>query len=160
MKRTMMALAVALLVGTTAMAQDDSKKEKKFDKTEMIQKMTERTVKQYGLDDDQAAKLLKLNTEYAGKMGPMDGPGRGPGGPGRGPRGGNNDSNSSSQERPELTDEQKAEIETRMKEMKANQEAYQKELQSIMTADQFKNYQADQQKRKNRGGGRPQQNKE
>lgn len=152
MKRTIMALAVALSVGTTAMAQDDSNKERKFDKTEMIQKMTDRTVKQYGLDDEQAAKLLKLNTEYADKMRPMGGPGGGPGGP-RGMRPGGEDD----QERPELTDEQKAEMETRMKEMKANREAYQKELEGIMTADQFKSYQADQEKRRNRGG-RPQRN--
>ena len=83
-----MTLAAAILMCSAAVAQEEQQKkgprpEKKFDKTEMVKHRTDETVKQYSLNADQADKLLKLNMEYADKMGP--GP-RGPRGPHHGGR--------------------------------------------------------------------------
>ena len=140
MKRMMMALAVSLMMTTAVMAQDNQSngkigKMRMMDPTEMIQKRTDATVKKYGLDETQAKKLLELNTKYASKMGPRMGrPG------GRRP-----DANNA---RPELTDEQKAQMKERRQKMEEQMNAYNTELQGILTADQYKSYQADQQKQR------------
>lgn len=64
-----MALAAAIMMSSAAMAQTkDSVKVRKFDKTEMAKKRTAMTVKRYGLNSEQAAKLLELNTQYADSM--------------------------------------------------------------------------------------------
>lgn len=61
-----MVVATALMLSSVAMAQDKTaNRHKGFDKTEMIQRRTEKMVKQYGLSKDQAAQLLALNMEYA-----------------------------------------------------------------------------------------------
>ena len=59
--------------------------------------------------------------------------------------------------RPELTEEQKKQMEAERKQMEATRKAYDAELQKIMTADQFKQYQEDMKKRGSRGhhGPRP-----
>ncbi len=157
------ALSVALMMGTAVQAQDNKSEgkrpEKKFDKTEMIQKRTADVVKKYGLNDEQSKKLLALNTKYADKMG---GPGRGHrgghGGPGmKGPKGdqkppkdmkdGNRPDFSKDGKRPELTEEQKQKMEAFRKEREATMKAYDAELQQIMSAEQYKQYKADMQKR-------------
>jgi len=138
---TMMA---AVLVITSAMAQEDSKNgqrpQRKFDKTEMIKHRTDETVSRYKLSDKQAKQLLELNTKYADKMGP-------------GPRGHHYPGHHGTKRPPVPKDAkgQKPEppkddtkMQERRKEMEANMKAYDAELKKIMTADQFKSYQADQ----------------
>ena len=92
-------------------------------------------VEELGLDEAQGAKLLELNQKYPQAM---MGPG-GPGGPGRGPGMGRSakKSDKNKGERPELTEEQKE----RMKEMKADREAYEAGLKEILTEEQFKTWQ-------------------
>ena len=142
MKKLMLALAVALMTTTMTMAQEEqnttnNNKMRRMDPKEMIQKRTDATVKKYGLDETQAKKLLELNTKYASQMRPrMMRPG--------GQRGVNNN------DRPDLTADQKAKMEERRKKMDEQRKAYETELQGILSADQFKSYQADMQKRANR----------
>lgn len=69
MKRMIMAFAALLIVGTATMAQtSDSTKSGKPDRSEIIKKRTEVVALKYGLNEEQKAKLLDLNTKYSGKM--------------------------------------------------------------------------------------------
>ncbi len=154
MKKTIMTVMLALATCTLTFAQSEDNRKEPPSKTEMIQHQTDRTVEALGLDSDQAAKLLELNTAYADKM-PMGG---GPGGP-RGPRPGGccpescNQGASESATKPEPPS--KEDMEAKMKEMQANREAYDKELQEILTADQYTKYQELQKQRmQRRPGGR------
>lgn len=130
-------------MATSAMAQDDAsngeKQERKFDQTEMIKKRTEGTAKKYGLNEEQTAKLLELNQKYASSM---PGPRMRPGRPGEGGR-----PERDSVNRPKPTEDMKAKMDERRKKMEEDMAAYNKELQAIMTEDQYKSYQADMQKR-------------
>jgi len=132
MKKMILTCVVATMISASAVAQDQvNQQEKKFDKTEMIQHRTNRMVKEYGLNSDQAEKLLKLNTKYADKMpmGHRGGRGKGPG------------KQAGDGQRPPRMDASKR------SEMKATREAYQTELKSIMTTEQYTQY---EQKEKNR----------
>jgi hypothetical protein len=164
MKQIVMALTATLMMATAASAQDNKQQrpERRMDPSEMIQKRTDNTVKTYGLNEDQAKKLLELNKKYADKMGPRMGGPRGGrrGGPGMrpdgqtgaSPRGGNGEGR-----RPELTEEQRKQMEARRQEMNETMKQYDAELKTIMTEDQYKAYQADRQKRMQEGfrGHRP-----
>lgn len=140
MKQLLMTIVAAVMFSSAAMAQDQEKGKKK---EEMAKHRTEKMVKDYDLNDKQAAKLLELNTKYADKMRPHRGP-RGPHGP-HGMKG----------QRPEPpTKEMKAEMEKKRAEMEKEQKAYDAELQKILTPDQYKLYQHDMQKHR-KGGPRP-----
>lgn len=70
MKKIMMTMAAALIMTSAAMAQNENKDNTtKLSRTERIQKRTDATVKRYNLNEEQAKKLLELNTKYDGKMG-------------------------------------------------------------------------------------------
>ena len=158
-----------MIAVTAAQAQDNNTPRpngRQFDRTEMIKQRTDNTVKKYGLNEDQAAKLLALNTKYADTMGP----GRGMGGR-RGGQGGirprprpnfdgNNGQGFQQGQRPEMTDEMRQQMEKMRKEREEATKKYEEELQTILTAEQFKSYQADQEEMRknfgNRRGGRGQ----
>lgn len=151
MKKMILAF-VALISMTAAQAQDDNNGKRperpQMDRTEMVKHRTDDTVKKYGLDSNQAAKLLELNTKYADKMG--RGFGGRPGGFGgqRGQRG----------QRPEMTEEMKQQMEAQRKEQAEAMKQYDAELQTILTPEQYKTYKEDQEKRMKEGGrrgGRP-----
>ena len=162
MKRIIMTMAAAVLMSSAVLAQEKKegqRPERKFDKTEMIKHRTDETVKQYSLNEKQAAKLLELNTKYADKMGPR-GPHRG--GPGRhhgmrpGPKPDGETAATPQQpkdekKRPELTEEQKAKMKAEREEMQQTMKAYDAELQKIMTDEQYKQYKADMEKRRQHG---------
>ena len=140
------ALVAMFTLTSVAIAQNNDGQRKTPSREEMIQNRTDRTVKRYGLDAGQREKLLKLNTEFAGKLEPMGGRR----GFNRGQRGENRtDSNQVQRQRPT-----KEQMEARMKEMKANHEAYQKEIRKIFTKDQFEKFQADQKQFQQRTGRR------
>jgi len=157
MKKMILAFAATMMM-TAAMAQDDNQQgrqeRRRMDRTEMIKNRTDRTVKQYGLNEEQAKQLLELNTKYSDTMGPGQ---RGPrmGGGRGGMRGGfdrNRQGNGQGNgQRPELTEEQKQQMEAGRKKMEENMKQYDTELQKIMTPDQYKAYQADMEKRRNEG---------
>ena len=158
MKKMMMAIA-AMLITVGASAQDINQAQKpeenKLDRTEMIKKRTDDTVKKYGLNEEQAKKLLEANTKYADKFpsprgfmgGPRGGAQRGGGfGTDRRERPSMRDG-----QRPQLTEEQRAQFEARRKTQEEAMKAYNEELQKIMTPEQYKAYQEDMQKQRARG---------
>lgn len=150
MRKLAIALAALLLTATAATAQNDKSEKKPIDRTEMLKKRTEFTVKRYGLDEKQAARLLELNTKFADKMGPRAfGMGRGGRrGPGMGPRPNGNAPLNMGQ-RPELTEEQKAKVGERRKEMEESMKAYSDSLKSIMTEEQYQKYTEDMKRGQN-----------
>ena len=166
MKKVFLAL-VAMITVTAAQAQGDNRPQRgdrQVDRTEMIKQRTDNAVQKYGLNEDQAAKLLSLNTKYADQMGPgMGRGGRRGGGQGGGMRprpgfGGNDGQGFQQGQRPEMTEEMRAQMEKMRKEREEAQKKYDEELQTILTPDQYKAYQADQEEmRRNfgnrRGGG-------
>lgn len=148
MKKIILGLMAAMTIGATAMAQSQV-----ADRSEMIQKRTESVAKKYGLSDEQKQKLLELNTKYADIMGPsmrMRGK-RGNGGAMRQRPGSNfgarpENGDSAALGRFRLSEEQRARIDERRKQMKEQREAYNKELQAIMSDEQYKSYTADMEK--------------
>ena len=164
-----MAAIAVFALSMSAQAQEENKLQRpmKKDKTEMVQHRTNEMVKQYGLNDKQAQQLQALNEKYADKMGPGRGhrhPGGRPDGfgdkKGRDFKGGKHHKGDSVRgQRPQMTDEQKAKMTQMRQERMAAMKEYDKELQAILTADQYKAYKDDMQKRGPRGprGDNPQQ---
>ena len=74
MKKTIMAVAAAVMMSVSALAQQEVQPQqaggepRQMDKTELVKQHTERMVTEYGLNADQAAKLLEVNTQYFDKM--------------------------------------------------------------------------------------------
>ena len=160
MKRFFLLMTAAVLMGTTAVAQDNRPQ---FDRTEMIKQRTDQMVEKYKLNETQAKQLLDLNTKNAETMGPMMGMGRMGGGRpgGMGGRRGGGQAGPGGQGAPQMggggfqmTEEQRAQFEEMRKQREENQKKYDAELEKILTPDQFKSYQEDQkQMREQRGRG-------
>ena len=166
MKKIVMTL-VALLTMTAAMAQQSDNQQRRAPKKMDAQEMTDRMAKDLGLNDQQKAQVLALNKEYQDVL---DGPGmgRGPRGHHRGPRpdslsrqkpdgqtgatGQAGQEKPKAGERPQLTEEQKAE----MKQRHAKREEYNTKLKAILSADQQKKWQ-EMHKRGGQGRGPRQQ---
>ena len=71
MKKFLMMLVAATTLMLSANAQNADNQQgehKQLDKTEIIQKQTDRMVERYGLSEEQAKQLLKLNTAYGGRF--------------------------------------------------------------------------------------------
>jgi Spy/CpxP family protein refolding chaperone len=145
---------IALISMTAAMAQQsDNNRERKAPQPPTAEQMTDRMAQTLNLNDDQKARLLKLNTEYKDVL-------RGPGRMGRGQRGPRPDgttgaSQQQSQQRerpnrPELTEEQKKEMAARME----KRQKYDEEVKKILTEEQYKSWKKQHQRRPGlRGGG-------
>lgn len=144
---------VALLSMTAAMAQSENgerKPRKQMTPTEMTSQMA----KELKLTDSQKSKIQALNEAYKDYLG-------GPAGMGPGKRGKRPDAHTGATQqqgqekpqRPELTDEQKAE----MKQHMAKREEYNTKLKGILTDDQYKSYQKQHMRRGPGGprGGKP-----
>ena len=144
MKKIVMTM-IALLTMTAAVAQNGNG-ERRFQRP-TPEDQTNRMAEQLKLDDKQKAKVLDLNKEYENVlMGGMGrGFGRGQGGPG-GFQGGQQG------QRPELTEEQRAEMQKQMQQRMEKRQEYEKKLKEILTDDQFKTYQEQQQQGRGRGG--------
>lgn len=140
MKKVILTL-VALLSMTAMQAQNSDNNERKAPKKPTPEEMTNRMAKMLKLDDGQKAKVLELNKKYDGKFnGPDMRGGRPPKPEGMG-KGAKSDAKTSATqqrpERPQLTEAQRAEMEQH----RAQREAYNTQLKSILTEEQFKNYQ-------------------
>lgn len=151
MKRMIMAFAALVMMSSAAMAQkNDTTKAARPDRTEIIKKRTEAVALRYGLNEEQKAKLLELNTKYDGRMRM--------GAPGRGDR----------RMRPVMREPmKKADIKgdsvagrpakadggknmkrpVPRKPMANGMQQYDEELKTIMTEEQYTKYKADMQKR-------------
>lgn len=153
MKKIVLAIAALFVMSASTMAQDEQQKEarQRPSQTEMIQQRTDETVKQLGLNQEQAKKLLELNTKYADKIGFRRGgmrPGRN-GGP-RFVRGERRDSTMRAPRQPrEGANPQ--DMQKMREEARKAMEAYTTELKAILTEEQFTTYQSEMQKRFQRG---------
>lgn len=164
MKKILLTIVAGMMMTANVMAQEanqNNPERRQMDPKEMVKQRTEQTVKQYGLSEEQAAKLLDLNTRFMGKipMGPMGGQrmgqGRRPQGQmgqiGQMPQRPQRPQNDSVQgRRPQMGQMSNRE------EMRKNMETYEAELKNILTEEQYKTYRNDQQNRfQGRRGDRP-----
>ena len=144
---------MALTMTATMMAQgtrQERNQRGQFDRTEMLKQRTTETAKELGLNEEQTAKLLELNTKYADRMRPqmrgqrMDRPERRE----MGNRGDSLTRNPQGQQRMRMTEEE-------MNNMRDAQKAYDSELKTILTEEQFNKYkEAEQRRLQQRGGQR------
>ena len=80
MKKLVLTMIAMVTMSLSAMAQDTAQVRRQFNPEQMAKMRTDAVVKKYGLNEEQAKKLLDLNTRFAGKirpMGPMGGQRRG-----------------------------------------------------------------------------------
>ena len=190
MKKTMMAIAAAMMMSASMMAQNEqpqAQQAPQMDRAEMLKARTEQMVKDYGLNEEQAKKLEALNTEYAEKipMMPMMRGQRGQGqrgqmgqgqrpqgqmGQGQRPQRQPGDSTRRGQ-RPQMGQMgqmgQGQRPQMNFEEMRKNMEAYNAELEKIMTQEQYAKYRESMGRRMGGGqrgqggcggGNRPQRN--
>ena len=176
MKKMMVAF-IAMTMCANVMAQEvnEQKQEPKpVDKEEMAQKRTDFMVEKYGLNEEQAAKLLELNKAHADKQRPMRRDFRRP--PMKKFEGKALEEKEMAPEEMDKVPEKMEKAPEKMEkapekmdkpalkekkpgmrdEMKKEREAYENELQKIMTEEQFSAYKKDTEKRPHgpRGGFR------
>lgn len=132
--KKMMLMLVALFFMTVAMAQNaNGRQPRKMDAATVTTMMTQRL----GLNADQQKKVEALNKKYESVLRPgFGGPRPEKGGP-RPQMGQGSVQDKNAGQRPELTDEQKAEVKQRFEQ----RAAYEKELKDILSEDQYKTYQ-------------------
>ena len=191
MKKTMMAIAAAMMMSASMMAQNEqpqAQQAPQMDRAEMLKARTEQMVKDYGLNEEQAKKLEALNTEYAekipmmpmmrgqrgqgqrGQMGQGQRPQMGQMGQGQRPQRQTGDSTRRGQ-RPQMGQMgqmgQGQRPQMNFEEMRKNMEAYNAELEKIMTQEQYAKYRESMGRRMGGGqrgqggfggGNRPQRN--
>ena len=188
-----MAIAAAMMMSASMMAQNEqpqAQQAPQMDRAEMLKARTEQMVKDYGLNEEQAKKLEALNTEYAekipmmpmmrgqqgqrgqrpqGQMGQGQRP-QGQMGQGQRPQRQPGDSTRRGQ-RPQMGQMgqmgQGQRPQMNFEEMRKNMEAYNAELEKIMTQEQYAKYRESMGRRMGGGqrgqggfggGNRPQRN--
>lgn len=154
MKKLVLTMIAMVAMSLSAMAQDTAQVRRQFNPEQMAKMRTDAVVKKYGLSEDQAKKLLDLNTRFAGKIRPM------------GPMGGQRRGGQRMQgNRPQRMnpDSLRAQGQRRgqgqrgggfnREEMQKNMEAYNNELKSILTPEQYEAYQKDEQQNRRQFNG-------
>lgn len=133
---------VALLSMTMAMAQNDDCC-KQAPKQMTAEMMTTMMTGKLGLSDAQKAKVEALNNKYQDlfqhRMRNFNSPKTG------------DSKTSTSDRRPQMTDEMKAQMRDKMKEFRAKRQEYESQLKSILSDSQYQTY---QQLKPGRGYGR------
>ncbi len=145
MKKTLVALAMMTMISAGAAAQtNDRQGRRNIDRTELVKKRTDAAVKKYGLNEEQAKKLLELNTKYDGMAGPRFAPrpGARPGGMRPAPAG----ADSAKVKRMPRKPAKGGMADPRRNRMRESFVQYDKELQGIMTPDQYAAYKADRER--------------
>lgn len=151
MKNKIYALALLFVVASSsAMAQGEpprGDRNQQFDPKEMIEKRTEHMAEQYGLNKKQTKKLKKLNEKYKDMLRPMGGqpPMAPPSGDDKAPK-----AQPQQQNRPP-----REQMDQMRKRMDEDRNAYNSELQKIMTADQFAKYMSDEKSRERQRPSHP-----
>lgn len=154
MKKLVLTMIAMVTMSLSAMAQDTAQVRRQFNPEQMAKMRTDAVVKKYGLNDNQAKKLLDLNTRFAGKIRPM------------GPMGGQRRGGQRMQgDRPQRMnpDSLRAQGQRRgqgqrgggfnREEMQKNMEDYNNELKSILTPEQYEAYQKDEQQNRRQFNG-------
>jgi hypothetical protein len=126
-------LAMAL---TSSMAQDVNNGNRR-PQAMTAESMTEMMVKKLELSTEQATKVKELNNRYSDLF---KGPGMGGGQPPRKPDETNSNGNGSNSEPPQMTDEMKSEMKANQQKRQQQRTAYEKELKSILSSDQYSAY--------------------
>lgn len=127
---------IAILSMTVAMAQNDERREGGREPRQFTpEQMTENLAGRLNLNDDQKAKLLELNTEYKDVV--FGGQRFGGRNGGNRPQRNENAGEGQRPQRPQLTEEQRAQWQERMK----KRQEYEEKLKSILTEEQYKQYQ-------------------
>ena len=154
MKKLVLTMIAMVTMSLSAMAQDTAQVRRQFNPEQMAKMRTDAVVKKYGLNDNQAKKLLDLNTRFAGKIRPM------------GPMGGQRRGGQRMQgDRPQRMnpDSLRAQGQRRgqgqrgggfnREEMQKNMEDYNNELKAILTPEQYEAYQKDEQQNRRQFNG-------
>ena len=147
MKKFLMTM-VALLTITAAVAQDNENRERREFKKPTPEEITNRMAEELNLDEQQKAKVLELNKEYESVL--TGGPrmNRGPRGPRPDGETGASNQNDDQRQRPEITDEQRAQ----MRQYMEKRREYEQKLKEILTEEQYQKWQQQHQRRGGRGG--------
>lgn len=137
MKKTILTLVLATITCFTVNAQ---KNVQQLSKQEMIEKQTTEMSKELNLNATQQKQLKALNTQYADKldmvmMRPMM---KDAAQVNKQLQGSNIEKNKMRNNEPKMDKSHRE----NMKEMRANKKAYEKSLQTILTPEQYKQYQA------------------
>lgn len=166
MKRIALLIMTAFLMGGVAMAQQTRCGNRMPDPKVRAERMTERMVKEYSLNDTQRQLLLAANIALMEKMGDMPMPMKRGKGMKRSkcncdsctcaqpcsPRMKGDKARGKNQRNMQMTEEQrekmKAEMKTRRAEMEAARTVYNEQLQKIMTKEQYAAYTKNMQDRK------------
>lgn len=154
MKKLVLTMIAMVTMSLSAMAQDTAQVRRQFNPEQMAKMRTDAVVKKYGLNEEQAKKLLDLNTRFAGKIRPM------------GPMGGQRRGGQRMQgDRPQrmTPDSLRAQGQRRgqgqrgggfnREEMQKNMEDYNNELKAILTPEQYEAYQKDEQQNRRQFNG-------
>jgi len=160
MKKIVLTMIAAMAMSLSAMAQDAPQGPRQFNPEQMTKMRTDAVVQKYGLNEEQAKKLLDLNTRFAGKIRPMGMGQRGP----RGGQGGQRMQGDRNDRPQRMAPDslranghrgggQRGNGGFNREEMQKNMEAYNNELKTILTSEQFEAYQKDEQERRQRPNG-------
>lgn len=144
MKKISFLMIAFLLLGGIAMAQGPQRGQRQMDPKVRAERMTERMVKEYGLNDTQKKQLLEVNQKWVEKMTPR---GQNMGRPNStnqaadsvAVNAGNQKKSSKATkgQRPQMTKEQQEKM---WQEMKQSREAYNAQLKNIFTEQQYETY--------------------
>ena len=148
MKKLVLTMIAMVTMSLSAMAQDTAQVRRQFNPEQMAKMRTDAVVKKYGLNDDQAKKLLDLNTRFADKIRPM------------GPMGGQRRGGQRMQgDRPQRMNPDSLRAQGQRgggfnrEEMQKNMEDYNNELKAILTPEQYEAYQKDEQQNRRQFNG-------
>lgn len=122
MKRIVFWMVALLLIGSTAMAQGGRKGGERMDSKTRAERMTERMVKEYSLNDTQKQQLMDANLAWVEKMA------------------GNQVGRSNKQKDENAPKVSKEDREKMMAEMKKSREDYDAQVKKILTKDQYDTY--------------------
>ena len=156
MKKIVLVLMTVLMMGGVAMAQQPGGRDRKApDAKERAERMTERMAKELSLTDAQKQQVLEANMALAEKTDGMPMPPRRPGKKdskccascdsccqqkGEAPAPGERKEGMKKGNRPELTDEQKAEMQQKRAAAKEARAVYDARMKEILTPEQYQTF--------------------
>lgn len=146
MKKVVLALVALFVFTVNGNSQvPQVRQNRQFSKEEMVQRRTDRLAQDLGLNENQKASLLKLNTDFADKLGNTMRPRMGRG---EAQKGLENTVKPNEQEVQKMRDE-----------IKTNREKYNAELKKILTSEQYAKYEQQQKDRMKQFGDRQRGNR-
>ncbi len=148
--KILLVIMAAFLMSGTMFAQHRHHGERKdVDPKERAERMTERMVKEYSLNDAQKQQLLALNQQWMEQMKNGDRPHKIPKAKMK-----HKECKEACKDstKCQMTDQQRADRQAQMEKMKADRQAYDAKLQQILTKEQYAAYTKKMQERKDKMG--------